>query len=337
MNKKHLIGVIVVLIISGGVIYFQLKNTPINALLHAAKNLNFLFLALVFGVMFLSYFFEAGILATLSKGDKKNYSFWAFLRIPLIQALFNAITPLSTGGQPSQLFAMVQMGMKGARATSILLMKFIIYQICVLFAYVSTIVFGFRMIVGKFSGLAFFILVGFIIHISSIIFLLAIMFAYNWTKKVTLWVMKILEKFFSLKRVDNWRQSTLKQIETFYREGQNLKREKKKLIIAIILTLGQLLCFYSIPYFILLALNVKTSWLAVTAMNIMIIMFMAIVPIPGASGGAEFSFQTLFSTFIHSNTLLVLGMFIWRFTTYFLGLLLGLIGWVIRPKKVEES
>lgn len=337
MNKKHLIGIVIVLIISGGVIYFQLKNTPINVLINAAKNLNFWFLAIVFGVMVLSYFFEAGILAILSKIRGENYTVWAFLRIPLIQALFNAITPLSTGGQPSQLLAMVQMGMKGARATSILLMKFIIYQICVLFAYVSTIVFGFRMVIGKFSGLALFILVGFIIHISSIIFLLAIMFAYNWTKRATLWIMKILERIFDTKRVDNLRKSTLKQIETFYREGQNLKREKKKLIIAIILTFGQLLCFYSIPYFILLALNLKTSWLAVTAMNIMIIMFMAIVPIPGASGGAEFSFQTLFSTFIHSNTLLVLGMFLWRFTTYFLGLLLGVIGWIIKPKKVEES
>lgn len=337
MNKKHLIGIIIVLIISGGVIYFQLKNTPIDSLIHAATSINVFFLIIMFGIMILSYFFEAGILATLSRRGKREHSVWAFLRIPLIQALFNAITPLSTGGQPSQLVAMVQMGMKGARATSILLMKFIIYQICVLFAYVSTMIFGFRMIVGKFNGLALFILIGFIIHISSIVFLLAIMFAYNWTKKVTIWIMNILEKIFGSKRVSSWRQSTLNQIETFYREGQNLKKEKKKLLIASLLTIGQLLCFYSIPYFILLALNLKTSWLTVTAMNIMIIMFMAIVPIPGASGGAEFSFQTLFSTFIHSNALLVLGMFLWRFTTYFLGLLLGIIGWIIKPKKVEES
>ncbi|QNQ84028.1 flippase-like domain-containing protein [Lactobacillus sp. PV037] len=337
MNKKHLIGIIIVLIISGGVIYFQLKNTPINSLIQAAKSLNPSFLILVFAIMILSYVFEAGILATLSYERKKEYSTWAFFRIPLIQALFNAITPLSTGGQPSQLVAMMQMGMKGARATSILLMKFIIYQICVLFAYVSTIAFGFKMIAGRFSGLALFIFIGFLIHISSIMFLLAVMFAYNWTKKITLWIMKILEKVFGTKRVNNWRQSTLNQIETFYQEGQKLKREKKKLLIASILTIGQLLCFYSIPYFILLALNLHPSWLAVTGMNIMIIMFMAIVPIPGASGGAEFSFQTLFSIFISSNALLTLGMFLWRFTTYFLGLILGVVGWIIKPKKVEES
>lgn len=102
------------------------------------------------------------------------------------------------------------------------------------------------------------------------------------------------------------------------------------------MTIGQLLCFYSIPYLILLALNLTPSWLDVTQMNIMIIMFMAIVPIPGASGGAEFSFQTLFSTFIHSNILLTLGMFLWRFTTYFFGMILGIFGWLFKPKKVKS-
>lgn len=336
MNKKHLLGVLIVLGISSAVIYHELKSISFDKLVNAAKNINIFFFILVLAVMLLSYVCEASIIAVLEhqKNEPKR-SKWSFFRIPIIQALFNAITPMSTGGQPSQLVAMVQMGIEGGRATSILLMKFIIYQICVLFAYVFTIAFGFHLVIQKFSGLAIFILIGFIIHISSIIFLLAIMFAYNWTKKVTLWIMNLLEKFFKKSRVEKWRKSTMEQINSFYTEGQNLKRQRKKLIGASALTVTQLLCFYSIPYLILLALNISTSWISVTEMNIMIIMFMAIIPIPGASGGAEFSFQTLFSTFISSNILLVLGMFLWRFTTYFFGMILGIFGWIFKPKKIK--
>ena len=285
MNKKHFIGMLIVLLISGFVIWQELRKTPIKALWGASKKLNLTFLLLVLLVMVLSYVCEAAIIWILEhkKGDPHR-SAWSFFRIPIIQALFNAITPLSTGGQPSQLVAMIQMGIEGGRATSILLMKFIIYQICVLFAYVSTIIFGFHMVVTKFSGLALFILIGFILHVSSIIFLLAIMFAYRWTKNTTNWLMDLLEKFMNKNTVEKWRKNTMEKIETFYAEGQNLKREKKKLLGASILTIGQLLCFYSIPYLILLALNLTPSWLDVTQMNIMIIMFMAIVPIPGASG-----------------------------------------------------
>ena len=328
MNKKHLWGVLIVLAISAFVLYTDLKSTPLSEILGTAHGLNIWELIMVFGLMLLSYVCEAGILATLAhRKDEPKRSAWSFLRIPIIQALFNAITPMSTGGQPSQLAAMIQMGMESGRSTSILLMKFIIYQIVVFFAYVFTIIFGFHTVMTKFAGLAVFIAIGFLIHISSIIFLLAIMFAYRFTKRATNWGMDLLGKFIKKERVENWRKATLEKIDTFYAESQKLKKEKNKLVIASVLTILQLLFFYSIPFMVLTALNVPCSWSSVTQMNIMIIMFMAIIPIPGASGGAEYSFQTLFSTFISSHGALILAMFVWRFATYFFGLILGIFGW----------
>lgn len=338
MNKKHLWGVLIVLAISAFVLYTDLKSTPLSEILGTAHGLNIWALIMVFGLMLLSYVCEAGILATLAhRKDEPKRSAWSFLRIPIIQALFNAITPMSTGGQPSQLAAMIQMGMEVGRSTSILLMKFIIYQIVVFFAYVFTIIFGFHTVMTKFAGLAVFIAIGFLIHISSIIFLLAIMFAYRFTKRATNWVMDLLGKFMKKERVENWRKATLEKIDTFYAESQKLKKEKNKLVIASVLTILQLLFFYSIPFMVLTALNVPCSWSSVTQMNIMIIMFMAIIPIPGASGGAEYSFQTLFSTFILSHGALILAMFVWRFATYFFGMILGIFGWIFKPKRIKST
>ncbi|KRM02055.1 lysylphosphatidylglycerol synthase transmembrane domain-containing protein [Lactobacillus kitasatonis] len=338
MNKKHLWGVLIVLAISAFVLYTDLKSTPLSEILGTAHGLNIWALIMVFGLMLLSYVCEAGILATLAhRKNEPKRSAWSFLRIPIIQALFNAITPMSTGGQPSQLAAMIQMGMEGGSSTSILLMKFIIYQIVVFFAYVFTIIFGFHTVMTKFAGLAVFIAIGFLIHISSIIFLLAIMFTYRFTKRATNWGMDLLGKFMKKERVENWRKATLEKIDTFYAESQKLKKEKNKLVIASVLTILQLLFFYSIPFMVLTALNVPCSWSSVTQMNIMIIMFMAIIPIPGASGGAEYSFQTLFSTFISSHGALILAMFVWRFATYFFGMILGIFGWIFKPKRIKST
>ena len=338
MNKKHLWGILIVLMISAFVLYTDLKSTPVDQIAKAAQGMNWWAFAGIFLLMLLSYVFEAGILATLAKRkNEPKRSKWSFFRIPIIQALFNAITPLSTGGQPSQLAAMVQMGIEGGRATSLLLMKFIIYQVVVFLAYIVTIVFGFHMVATKFAGLAIFIVIGLLIHVCSTLFLLAIMFAYNWTKKATNWLMNLLARFTNAEKVEKWRQATMEKIETFYAESQKLKHEKKKLILATLLTILQLLCFYSIPFMVLVSLNVHASWFAVTQMNIMIIMFMAIIPIPGASGGAEYSFQTLFSTFVASSGSLVLGMFLWRFATYFFGMILGIFGWIFKPEKIKSA
>lgn len=338
MNKKHLWGILIVLMISALVLYTDLKSTPVDQIAKAVQGMNWWAFAGIFLLMLLSYVFEAGILATLAKRkNEPKRSKWSFFRIPIIQALFNAITPLSTGGQPSQLAAMVQMGIEGGRATSLLLMKFIIYQVIVFLAYIVTIVFGFHMVATKFAGLAIFIVIGLLIHVCSTLFLLAIMFAYNWTKKATNWLMNLLARFINAEKVEKWRQATMEKIETFYAESQKLKHEKKKLILATLLTILQLLCFYSIPFMVLVSLNVHASWFAVTQMNIMIIMFMAIIPIPGASGGAEYSFQTLFSTFVASSGSLVLGMFLWRFATYFFGMILGIFGWIFKPEKIKSA
>ena len=338
MNKKYFWGIVVVLAITVYVSYTELKRTPLNEIAKAAHSLNWVAFAFVFIFMLLSFACEAAVLHSLSKrkGEPKR-SIWSFLRVPYIEALFNGITPMSTGGQPGMLAAMVQMGIEGGRATSILLMKFILYQVVVFFAYITTIVFGFHMVATKFAGLAVFILIGLIIHVSTTIFLFSIMFAYNWTKKATNWVMNLLAKFINSERVERWRQNTIEKIETFYAESQKLKKERKKLIYALVFTILQLLMFYSIPFMILLALNVDASWVEVTQMNIMLIMFMSIIPIPGATGGAEYSFQTLFSAFVSSHGALILGMFLWRFVTYFFGMLLGVFGWIFRPKKIKSE
>jgi glycosyltransferase 2 family protein len=338
MNKKYLWGIIIVLLISAGVLYFDLRNIPIKQLQHVAQNINPVGLILVFGLMLASYLFEATTLAVLAKSqDEPQRSKWAFFRIPIIQALFNAITPMSTGGQPSQLAAMIQMGIEGGRATSLLVMKFIIYQVVVFFAYVVTIITGFQMVATKFAGLALLIAIGFLIHISSIAFLLATLFAYTWTKKVTNVLMTFLAKFIGTKRVASWQKNVMAKIDSFYQESQKLKKEKKKLLLCCGLTILQLLCFYSIPFMILVALNISADWINVTQMNIMITMLMAVVPIPGASGGAEYSFQKLFASFVSSKESLIVGMFLWRFVTYFFGMILGIGGWIFKPKRVVDQ
>lgn len=130
---------------------------------------------------------------------------------------------MSTGGQPSQLVAMIQMGIEGGRATSILLMKFIIYQICVLFAYVSTIIFGFSYGSNQIFRVSLVYFNWFILHVSSIIFLLAIMFAYRWTKNTTNWLMDLLEKFMNKNTVEKWRKNTMEKIGNFLCRRTELK------------------------------------------------------------------------------------------------------------------
>ena len=48
------------------------------------------------------------------------------------------------------------------------------------------------------------------------------------------------------------------------------------------------------------------------------------VPIPGGTGGLEYAFSNLYSNFITGGILGSL-MLVWRFITYFLGIILGAV------------
>ncbi len=99
----------------------------------------------------------------------------------------------------------------------------------------------------------------------------------------------------------------------------------------------QLFFYYIIPYFILLGLGVSgVNFWMITTMHILIVMVISLFPIPGGSGGAEYSFSTIFSSFITNSSKLILAMILWRIITYYFGMFLGMIALVIPPQKMKK-
>jgi uncharacterized protein (TIRG00374 family) len=164
-----------------------------------------------------------------------------------------------------------------------------------------------------------------------------IMFWYRFTKRLLQIVMKPVSWFVSAERYQSIMKNLDRKIDTFYEEGQQLKKEKTRMIKAVILTLIQLLFYYSIPYFILLALGqFHANLFNVMSMHVMIVMITSIFPIPGGTGGAEYSFRTLFSTFLPNASQLVLGMLLWRFITYYVGMFSGVVMLAVPAHKEKQ-
>ena len=67
-----------------------------------------------------------------------------------------------------------------------------------------------------------------------------------------------------------------------------------------------------------------------------ILIVLVLSVILGGVGGAEFSFDVIFSLYIHSGTKLVLAMILWRIVTYYFGMFLGMVALVQKPKKVQR-
>lgn len=288
--------------------------------------------------MILSLFFEGVVVKVLINERIGKFAWRDALRVPAVEQLFNGITPFASGGQPAQVFALVQSGVDAGRATSILLMKFIVYQTMIVINFVVCLVGGYTFIADKLHALAILVLFGFFIHFFVIVGLLLVMYWYSFTKKMINLLFKPLMLLSKKDRYQRWQEELNAKVDNFYEEALQLKGNVKLIVKISIITLIQLAFYYIIPYFILIALNVThVNIFMVTTLHVLIVMVISLFPIPGGSGGAEISFEVIFSSFISSSGSLVLAMLLWRIVTYYFPMLTGIIALMVPVKRINHT
>ena len=288
--------------------------------------------------MFLYFGLEAIITKILVEDNGDKLPWRDAIRIPLIEQLFNGVTPFSSGGQPAQLVALMQSGIEGGRASSVLLMKFVVFQGMVVINFIFSLLIGFQYIQEKLHFLSIFVVFGFFLHLFVIVALLLVMYWHNLTEKIVTLLFMPLKFFVKKEKIVSWQKNAHLKIDSFYRESLRMKSNFRLLIKISIITIVQLLFYYLVPYFILLALGIDgANIIMVTCLHVLIFMIISLFPIPGGAGGAEYGFSILFKQFVSSSSKLVLAMLIWRLLTYYLGMLLGVVASFIRPRKIKRD
>lgn len=338
MSRGNKIAAFIMVLLGVAIFAFEMRTVNVHAAIHTLTTMNLWWLLLALLVMICSWVVESFVVRMFVEHDGERLSFKAAFRVPLIEQLFNNITPFASGGQPAQLVALMQAGVEGGRASSVLLMKFIVYQFMVLINFVLTLAIGFNQVASKFGPLALLIVFGFVIHVTVIVGLLLVMYYYNFTKKLVSWFVHVAGWFVSAERQHHLQAKMDEKIDTFYAESLHLKQAKAKVFKAAALTFAQLLLYYSVPYFVLRSFGIfHVSLIEVMVMHVMIVMIVSLFPIPGGTGGAEYSFKTLFASFVPGAAQLVLAMLLWRFLTYYLGMLVGGVALAVTPDRMYLS
>lgn len=338
MSRKNWLVLIAMLLLGIGIFAYSLRGTNLNEISSDLSTMNWGWFSVALLCICLYLIFE-GVAVKIFMADRYPSFTWKdALRLPLIEQLFNGITPFSTGGQPAQLVAMLQSGVDGGIASSVLLMKFVVFQSMIVVNFVISLLIGFHYIEEKLHVLSLLVIFGFVIHLSVIVALLMIMYWYNFTKRMMNIVIKPVRWFVKTQRYQEIRDSLNEKVDSFYQESIKMKSEYGKLVRVAIVTILQLLAYYMIPYFILLALNVHgVSLIMAMSLHTLIFMIISLFPIPGGTGGAEYSFAVLFTSFTSSHSKLVLAMLLWRILTYYFGMFAGMFALMIKPDKVKDS
>ena len=322
MKKK---AGLIIAIITFIVLYFTLKNNyklVINLLFSA--NIWWIFISLCLALL---YIFLMGLVTRNLVGEYKKFSIFKAFKFQLMTNFCNAATPFSSGGPPFQLYQFKKEGLRINNGTSIIIKAAIINETALLITILVSLSLNLIFDIFPMTPLLTSLL-AFGVFVNALFLVVIIIIPHN--KKVLKKIIKFVNNLlFKLKIVKDKEKSLEKWntfLEDFSKNSKVLVNDKKRFLKLIMLNVLALTSLNLIPLTILFSFNNFNAYNIMT--SIVLTSFVSIigsfVPLPGGSGGQEYSFILLYSRYI-TDPLLSSVMLLWRFMSYYFPMIIGAI------------
>jgi len=340
----NLIFLVINICVLGFIINACLKETngmPLTSIISAqGKRLWWLMGGVA--LFFLVFFADAMIFYFLIKKSTGRSKFFTAYKVSAVGKYFDAITPFSVGGQPSQILNLTRAGISPGIATSIPIIKLIIYNIVYTFILLGFFIFGIPFLPTS-SALNELLLTLFrIVAAIGIIVtaLTSIVFILIGSGKIIgrSFVRFVVKVGYKLRIVKDYRKSynkVMKQVLEYQSSIAYLRKHKGTLALCILFCIIDILAYFAMPFMVVMAfsgINLTNAAEVFTLLCICITKFIicqmaaVVIPLPGGTGMMEFSFIAMFGVkSLIGGEYIVWGLLAWRFLTYYFIIVQGFI------------
>jgi 1,2-diacylglycerol 3-alpha-glucosyltransferase len=277
-------------------------------------------------VLLMTVILTSGLrLHVILKIKHKHQRFQDSLMYGILARYYVLITPWGLGGQPIVMGIMHKKNVPLGLATSAPMLDLLLMRFA-MFIFVLTALIGYGYLVDPLIYL--FAWIGFFFTC----FIPVVMIMASFHPIFSQLVLDVFGWLIPLKKKASWRaklELTLHQ----YRDAFALIRNRPFafLLVGLFALLSQF-ALLAIPFFVISSFNLTVLPIPDVPFNLLsVIMMMAFantilgtIPTLGSAGAAEFTFTTVFTTFITGNVLFW-ATFLWRFLLFYLWLIMGII------------
>lgn len=335
--KKKLINYIVLLSLVGITVWMIASSSDIYRLPGLLTKTNKGYLLLAFLCMIGYWVFDALIITNISKMLNIKNNIIQSLKFTMIGQYYSLITPFSSGGQPAQVYSMVNDSIPIGKATSILIEKFIIYQIIVTLYSIIMFILRLSFVYTRIKTALPFMVIGIMLNFIGLITILILFLNPGLLKKITMLILQFLNKIKIIKDIDKYKLKAESHLIEYEQSIIKIRENKGMTVRASIMTIIQLTLYFSITYFIYLSLGLgKATYVDIISIQSLLYMTVSFIPTPGTVGASEGGFYVLFKVFFGAN-LLVYAMLLWRIISYYLSLsicgIVTLIDYLVRKRR----
>jgi len=306
------------------ILYFTIDEQTINYLTKTPINYSYFIAAAAINILYWGLWgLRLKILSTAIEPNF-NISLWKSTKIVIANLFLANITPSMAGGEPVRIYLLNKDGLHAGGATAAVLgerlLDALFLLICVPFAF---FIFGQYITDGVFNTLLYIAIIFFVIVV--ILFAFALKQPQR-TKRLALWVANKLSKFSKKpEKFENGVEKISTEIDHFHESMMFfVTKGKKTFLFAGLITALFWLTGWIIPVLILLGLGITPFIIESFAAQILLVIIAMMPTTPGSTGVSEGGTAALFGVFIPAS---LIGVFVllYRFITYHMGLILGVI------------
>ena len=268
-------------------------------------------LAVGFGLLILFFACETFLFYFLIKKNTGKRRFWLSYRLAAVGKYYDCITPTQVGGQPSQIFRLTKSGLSAGQATSIPIIKLIVYS----FVYTAISFFlyfyGLPMITtaGSLQGflMALVKILGGIGLVVTVIMTFLYFIIGNGKligRSFVQWLVRVGYKLHIVKDYRKALSKMMTQVQEYQSSIRYLNKHKGTLIISVGLCLLECAAYALIPFTVVMAFGSVTfasvsdalfCVLVTMSSYYLCLLVSTIIPLPGGTGTMEICFIFLFS------------------------------------------
>lgn len=251
-----------------------------------------------------------------------------------------------------QLYLLSKMKVGVGFGSACMTQKFVYYQIVTGVFSVLAIIIKFDYFKAAFTNIwsTLFIVLGFLTQTVVTVLFLVVSFSPKITGKIIKFIDKILHKFKFIKNPDKKVKSLKEQVELFHSGNKLLYENKKRMMLLYALVALQVIAILSVPYFVYLSFDmhsiavehgqVPLNFLDTICIQSFVLFTSNLVPLPGASGGAELAFTMYFGPFfvVGLANKIKPAILLWRFITYYGAILISApFSYLTKGKRIDDA
>lgn len=332
-NKKF-IGLLIIIVFTIITLYILFTSDEIENFPYIIKILDIRYLIIAIGSMLLYLIINSTIIYIIGREISPNISYLRAIYLSFVGQYYSLITPFASGGQPAQIIEMKnKYNVPFMKGTTLTVKKFIIYQVVVSLYAIIMFLFRFDFIMAKYSNIVIFIIIGLAFNLVSGIIIIMLAYTDYFVKKLGDVLLKILHKLKLFKKLT--KEDLYTHIDEYVKNIDDIKNNKNKMLLLIILTILQLTVLFSITYWIYLAFRQEgATFIDILAIQTIIYVVVSFIPTPGGAGATEGTFYILFKVFFSKGVLLY-AMALSRLIVYYGNIMLS--GIIIVGTRVKDS